>query len=111
MGFSVVANEGGPGAQAEWEPDELIDVWTLVKSDWDLIANKAGLTFRRPSKDLIEVLTAVLALVLIRGRGSRRRRRDARRGPPWQCSVRVEAVRTAPARQQRPGATVGWNRV
>ena len=30
--------------QAEWEPDELIDAWTLVKSDWDLIANKAGVT-------------------------------------------------------------------
>jgi hypothetical protein len=30
--------------RAEWEPDELIGVWTLVKSDWDLIANKAGVT-------------------------------------------------------------------
>jgi hypothetical protein len=34
----------GPQVRAEWEPDELIDVWTLVKSDWDLIANKAGVT-------------------------------------------------------------------
>jgi len=30
--------------RAEWEPDELIDVWTLVKGDRDLIANKAGAT-------------------------------------------------------------------
>ncbi|MDQ2815211.1 MAG: DUF4158 domain-containing protein [Actinomycetota bacterium] len=30
--------------RAEWEPDELIEVWTLVESDWDLIANKAGVT-------------------------------------------------------------------
>ena len=30
--------------RAEWEPDELIEAWTLVKSDWDLIANKAGVT-------------------------------------------------------------------
>jgi hypothetical protein len=35
---------GGNGVQAEWEPDELIDTWTLVKSDWELIANKAGVT-------------------------------------------------------------------
>jgi len=30
--------------QAEWEPDELIAAWMLVKADWDLIANKAGVT-------------------------------------------------------------------
>ena len=30
--------------QAEWEPDELIGVWTLTGGDWDLIANKAGVT-------------------------------------------------------------------
>ena len=30
--------------RAEWEPDELIEAWTLVKSDWDLIAKKAGVT-------------------------------------------------------------------
>ena len=41
--FSVVADEG-PQVRAEWEPDELIDVWTLVKGDRDLIANKAGAT-------------------------------------------------------------------
>jgi hypothetical protein len=35
---------GGNGVQAEWEPDELIDVWTLTGNDWDLIANKAGVT-------------------------------------------------------------------
>ena len=35
---------GGPRVRAEWEPDELIEAWTLVKSDWDLIANKAGVT-------------------------------------------------------------------
>ena len=28
----------------EWEPDELIDAWTLAGDDWDLIANKAGVT-------------------------------------------------------------------
>ena len=30
--------------QAEWEPDELIDAWTLTGGGWDLIANKAGVT-------------------------------------------------------------------
>ena len=30
--------------QAEWEPDELIGTWTLTGSDWDMIANKAGVT-------------------------------------------------------------------
>jgi Domain of unknown function (DUF4158) len=30
--------------QAEWEPDELIGAWTLTGGDWDLIANKAGVT-------------------------------------------------------------------
>jgi len=30
--------------QAEWEPDELIDAWTLTGGDWDLIANKEGVT-------------------------------------------------------------------
>jgi Domain of unknown function (DUF4158) len=30
--------------RAEWEPDELIGAWTMVKSDWGLIANKAGVT-------------------------------------------------------------------
>jgi hypothetical protein len=39
----VIAGEGA-AVQAEWEPDELIDSWTLTGSDWDLIANKAGVT-------------------------------------------------------------------
>jgi hypothetical protein len=30
--------------QAEWDPDELIGAWTLIEGDWDLIANKAGVT-------------------------------------------------------------------
>ena len=30
--------------RAEWEPDELIDAWTLTGSDWDLVANKTGVT-------------------------------------------------------------------
>jgi Domain of unknown function (DUF4158) len=30
--------------QAEWEPYELVDAWTLTGNDWDLIANKAGVT-------------------------------------------------------------------
>jgi Domain of unknown function (DUF4158) len=30
--------------QAEWEPDELIDAWTLTGNDWDLITNRAGVT-------------------------------------------------------------------
>ncbi|MEV3927482.1 DUF4158 domain-containing protein [Actinomadura coerulea] len=29
---------------AEWDPDELIGVWTLVDGDWELIATKAGAT-------------------------------------------------------------------
>jgi hypothetical protein len=39
----VIADEVA-AVQAEWEPDELIDSWTLTGSDWDLIANKAGVT-------------------------------------------------------------------
>jgi hypothetical protein len=30
--------------RAEWGPDELIGTWTLTGGDWDLIANKAGVT-------------------------------------------------------------------
>jgi len=30
--------------QAEWELVELISAWTLTGSDWELIANKAGVT-------------------------------------------------------------------
>jgi hypothetical protein len=30
--------------RAEWEPDELIGAWTLAWGDWDLIANKGGVT-------------------------------------------------------------------
>ena len=30
--------------RAEREPDELIGAWSLVKSDWGLIASKAGVT-------------------------------------------------------------------
>ena len=30
--------------QAEWEPEELIGAWTLNGGDWDLIANKTGVT-------------------------------------------------------------------
>src|SRR2546428_5058935 len=28
----------------EWSPEDLIACWTLVESDWDLVANKAGAT-------------------------------------------------------------------
>ena len=27
-----------------WEPDELIDAWTLVDADWALVGNKTGAT-------------------------------------------------------------------
>jgi hypothetical protein len=30
--------------QTEWDRDELIGGWTLVEGNWDLIANKAGVT-------------------------------------------------------------------
>ena len=30
--------------QTEWDPGELIGAWTLVEGNWDLIANKAGVT-------------------------------------------------------------------
>jgi Domain of unknown function (DUF4158) len=30
--------------QSDWEPDGLISEWTPVKDDWDLIANKSGVT-------------------------------------------------------------------
>jgi len=26
----------------EWEPEELIDCWTLVDDDWELVAKKRG---------------------------------------------------------------------
>lgn len=28
----------------DWEPEELIDFWTLVDDDWTLVANKSGPT-------------------------------------------------------------------
>jgi hypothetical protein len=28
----------------EWEPDELIESWTLVEADWPLVGNKTGAT-------------------------------------------------------------------
>jgi TnpA family transposase len=34
----------GCRVRADWEPDELIGAWTLVKGDWKLIANKTGVT-------------------------------------------------------------------
>jgi hypothetical protein len=30
--------------QVEWEPEELIEAWTLRPGDWDLVGNKAGAT-------------------------------------------------------------------
>jgi hypothetical protein len=30
--------------RTEWGPDELIDAWTLVDSDWELVGNKSGAT-------------------------------------------------------------------
>jgi hypothetical protein len=30
--------------QTEWEPDELIETWTLTGDDWDLVGNKSGAT-------------------------------------------------------------------
>jgi len=48
---------------AEWEPDELIEVWTLVKGDWDLIANKAGVT--RQQDSLMGPLAALTCGTLI----------------------------------------------
>ncbi len=28
----------------EWEPEALIESWTLVEDDWNLVANKSGPT-------------------------------------------------------------------
>ncbi len=28
----------------EWDPEQLIDCWTLVDVDWALVANKSGPT-------------------------------------------------------------------
>jgi len=28
----------------DWEPEDLVAVWTLVENDWALVANKAGAT-------------------------------------------------------------------
>lgn len=30
--------------QREWTPEELLEAWTLVEADWELVANKAGAT-------------------------------------------------------------------
>jgi hypothetical protein len=30
--------------KAEWEPDELIEAWTLTGDDWRLVGNKSGVT-------------------------------------------------------------------
>jgi hypothetical protein len=30
--------------KAEWEPDELIETWTLTGDDWGLVGNKSGAT-------------------------------------------------------------------
>ncbi|MFF5211026.1 DUF4158 domain-containing protein [Streptosporangium sp. NPDC000396] len=30
--------------RTEWKPDELIDAWTLVEGDWDLVGNKSSAT-------------------------------------------------------------------
>jgi TnpA family transposase len=38
------AKEVGIPVQQTWEPEELIDSWTLVKKDWRLVANKTGAT-------------------------------------------------------------------
>jgi hypothetical protein len=32
------------GVQVEWEPEELIEAWTLGSGDWALVGNKAGAT-------------------------------------------------------------------
>lgn len=42
--LQLIADEGVASVKPQWEPDELIDTWTLAGSDWDLIANKAGVT-------------------------------------------------------------------
>jgi Domain of unknown function (DUF4158) len=34
----------GSWVRAEWEPDELIDAWTLVEGDWEMVGAKAGAT-------------------------------------------------------------------
>ncbi|WP_280137821.1 hypothetical protein [Actinopolyspora xinjiangensis] len=30
--------------QREWQPDELVESWTLVGDDWRLVGNKSGAT-------------------------------------------------------------------
>jgi hypothetical protein len=42
--FSVAADREGCPVRTDWEPDELIGAWTLVEGDWELIANKTGVT-------------------------------------------------------------------
>ena len=34
----------GPRVRREWEPEALIERWTLVGADWELVANKSGAT-------------------------------------------------------------------
>jgi hypothetical protein len=30
----------GSWMRAEWEPDELIDAWTLVEGDWEIVGRR-----------------------------------------------------------------------
>ncbi len=39
----------------DWEPERLIDCWTLVDRDWELVANKSGAT-RARIHAVVEVL-------------------------------------------------------
>ena len=43
MAMPVIASEGRR-VKAEWEPDELIETWTLTGDDWGLVGNKSGVT-------------------------------------------------------------------
>ena len=35
-------DKGVSRMRREWEPEELIDCWTLVDDDWELVAKKRG---------------------------------------------------------------------
>jgi len=40
----VLCQRGFVLVRREWQPEELIDCWTLVDRDWELVANKTGAT-------------------------------------------------------------------
>ena len=41
-GWSGHGDRKEPGVQQEWEPEDLIEVWTLLEGDQERLRNKSG---------------------------------------------------------------------